>query len=337
MKSDDGVIIDQGESFTYTFTVENNGDIAAQDVKVTDVIPGTLKVDVPNIIAPLGWTISITGRDVNLFGGTLTFEKISEFAAGGSALFTIPVQSAADLPREGDDPTGRILDIDNLASVSSSGVDEDPTDNESEETTPVKSLAIEIVGTCTLNAPYATWSITPWNTVSADTVSIIWWTAAAYAARNPDIPATDVAAILADGALQVDVLPAPPGGWTSGDEKTGTQLWAGASIDPVTHKGNGWPGYALVNGVWKLDPTNKFYPIRNGAVVEVRMNPSTGATVGYPPASINCSAFPPFEFPTLALTGAAGVAAWIVGSGIFLLFGVIFVAAARRKTGRHSV
>ena len=88
-----------------------------------------------------------------------------------------------------------------------------------------------------------------------------------------------------------------------------------------------------MNGVWKLDPTNKFYPIRNGAVVEVRMNPSTGATVGYPPASINCSAFPPFEFPTLALTGAAGVAAWIVGSGIFLLFGVIFVAAARRKSG----
>ena len=213
VKSDDGVIIDQGESFTYTFTVENNGDIAAQDVKVTDVIPGTLKVDVPNIIAPLGWTISITGRDVNLFGGTLTFEKISEFAAGGSALFMIPVQSAADLPREGDDPTGRILDIDNLASVSSSGVDEDPSDNESEETTPVKSLAIEIVGH--LHAECAVRDLVdhavehrPRRTRSP----IIWWTAAAYAARNPDIPATDVAAILADGALQVDVLPVRPAG-----------------------------------------------------------------------------------------------------------------------------
>ncbi len=84
------------------------------------------------------------------------------------------------------------------------------------------------------NAPYASWSITPYNADPANTVSVIWWTPDAYAARNPNIPASDKAAILADGALQVDILTAPPGGWTSGDEVEGTQLWAGAAVDPVT-------------------------------------------------------------------------------------------------------
>ncbi len=336
VKSDGGAVIDQGDSYSYTFDVDNNGVVATQKTVVTDVIPGTLRVDFPMTV-PLGWDVALIGEDSDGFGGTLTFTKSGPFDVGGHATFVFQVSSAADLPREGGSPTGRILDIENTATVGSSGVEETPEDNTSTEVTPVKSVAIEISGTCTLNAPFATWAITPYNTPASDEVAIIWWTPAAFAARNPDLPVSNPAAILADGALQVDVLPMPGGGWTSGDEQTGSQLWAGATIDPVTHKGTGWPGYALVNGQWKLDPTNKFYPIRNSAVVEVRMNPSTGATVGYPPASINCSAFPPFEFPTLALTGAAGVAAWIVASGIFLLFGVIFVAAARRRVGRHSV
>ena len=338
-KDDNGAVIDEGDGYTYTFEVTNNGDIAAKDVVVTDEIPDTLKVDTSSFSVPAGWENPVlTNPSPEGYGGvlTVTMSTGASLAPGVPQVITFKVTSAVDLPREGGNPTGKILDIENTAVVTSSGVEVDPSDNTSTEDTPVKSLAIEILGTCTLNAPYATWSITPYNAVSSDTVSIIWWTPAAYAARNPDIDASNVAALLADGALQVDVLPMPGGGWTSGDEQTGTQLWAGATVDPVTHKGTGWPGYALVNGQWKLDPTNKFYPIRNSAIVEVRMNPSTGATVGYPPASINCSAFPPFDLPTLALTGAAGAAGWIVGSGIFLLFGAIFVAVSKRRAGRHT-
>jgi hypothetical protein len=166
-------------------------------------------------------------------------------------------------------------------------------------------------------------------------VSIIWWTPTAYENRDPSIPAGDVAAILADGALQVDVLPAPGPGWVSGTTVNGTQLWAGASVNPVTKQGTGWPGYALVDGKWVLDPASKFYPIRQSAVVEVRMNPSTGSTVGYPPAITGC--FPPPDLPTLALTGAAGVGVYLLASGLFLMIGALAVAVSRNRRNTRPV
>src|SRR5690606_249364 len=140
-----------------------------------------------------------------------------------SAVFTFDVKSAVDLPRE-PAGTGKILDIENTAVVTSDGVEKTPGDNTSTEVTPVKSLAITLTGACTLNAPYATWSITPGNADPSATVGLIGWTPAAYESRDPSIPAGDVAAILADGALQVDVLPAPGAGWVSGTTANGTQL-----------------------------------------------------------------------------------------------------------------
>lgn len=333
-KDDNGAIIDQGDPYTYTFTVKNNGDIPAQNVVVTDQIPATLRVDLATVSQPLGWGMpSLVGEDSNGFGGTLTFTKLGPLAPGDTQVITFQVTSADDLPRDPAE-TGKILDIVNTAKVGSSGVDLDPSDNESTETTPVKSIAIDITGICVKNAPYASWSITPYNADPANTVSIIWWTQDGYDNRDPSIPASDTAAILADGALQVNVLPAPQGGWVSGTEVEGSQLWAGASVDQ-SGVGNGWPGYKLVNGNWVLDPTNPYYPIRDSAIIEVRMNPSTGDTVGYPPAQTGCKppSFP--DLPTLALTGATFAGVWVLASGLFLLLGALLVVMNRRKAVRH--
>ncbi len=333
-KDDNGVVIDQGDSYAYTFTVKNNGEVSAKDVVVTDPIPATLKVDMGSIVEPLGWgPPSLDGEDGSGFGGVLTFTK-PLLAPDDTQVITFEVTSSDSLPRDPAD-TGKILDIVNTTEVTSGGVELDPSDNHSEETTPVKSIAIDINGICVKNAPYANYSITPYNADPANTVSIIWWTQDAYDDRDESIPAADVAAILADGALQVDVLPAPQGGWTSGTEVEGTQLWAGASVDPVTKVGTAWPGYALVNGVWKLDPASKYYPIRDSALIEVRMNPSTGDTVGYPPLMAGCRPFNFPDLPTLALTGAGFAGAWVFGSGLFLLLGALMVVLNRRKDARH--
>ncbi len=58
-------------------------------------------------------------------------------------MITFQVTSSDDLPRDPAD-TGKILDIVNTAEVTSNGVELDPSDNESTETTPVKSIAIDI-------------------------------------------------------------------------------------------------------------------------------------------------------------------------------------------------
>lgn len=333
-KDDSGAVIDAGDSYTYTFTVDNNGATAATSVVVTDDIPATLRVDMGTVTLPLGWVVTLTGEDVNGFGGQLKFTKLGPFASGDQAVFTFQVTTAVDLPRT-PPGTGKIDDIENTSVTVSDGVELDPTDNTSTEVTPVKSLAIDNTDSCVLNAPYADWTITPHNVGDPGaTVSLIWWTPAAYAARNPAIPAGDIAALLADGAIAVNILPAPGGGgWVDGVTQSGQVLWAGASVDPVTHEGTGWPGYTLINGQWVLDPTNPYYAIRDSAIVEVRMNPSTASTVFYPPAIVGCK--PPV--PSLPITGVTWLDNGLLLTGTMLLLGAaVVLGAAHRKGGRHQ-
>lgn len=293
---------DEDGTYEYTFVVTNQGDIDATGVVVTDEIPATLKVDVASVVTPSGWSVKLTGADANGFGGTLVFATDQVFAVDAIATFTFDVRTAAVLPRVDGNPTGPILDIVNTATVGSDGIEKTPEDNTSTEKTPVKSLAVDLATVCVNDAAYATWSVTPTNTEALTTapVVLIWWTEAAYAARDKSIPASDTAAILANGAAWVDQLPAPAEGWQSGVTVSGTQLWPGSELDPVTQKGIAWPGWVKDSkGAWVLDPTAPFYDIRASAILEVRMNPTTGSAEGYPPATPECTPGPPFEPPTL--------------------------------------
>lgn len=288
----------EGGTFQYTFTITNEGDTDATGVVVTDEIPDTLAVDLAALVLPENWTATLTGKDDNGFGGTLVFRYLGVFEVGSIADITVTVDVASTLPRVNDDPAGAILDIVNTAVVGSDGVEENPEDNTSTEETPVKALAFQAEAVCVKDAPYASWSITPSHTdgIASSQVVLIWWTEAAYAARDTTIPATDVAGILGDGASKVDVLPTPAGGWVTGTTVTGTQLWPGAEVDPVTLDGIAWPGWIIGgDGEWTLDPTAPFYDLHEKAVLEVRMNPSSASAEAYPPATAGCL---PTEPPT---------------------------------------
>lgn len=291
----------EGGSFQYTFTITNEGDTDATGVTVTDEIPDTLAVDIDALVLPENWSATLTGEDDNGFGGTLVFRYLGVFEAGAVSEITVTVDVAATLPRVNDDPAGAIRDIVNTALVGSDGIEENPEDNTSTEQTPVKALAFQAEAVCVKDAPYASWSITPSHTdgIASSQVVLIWWTEAAYAARDTTIPATDVAGILADGASKVDALPTPAGGWVSGATVTGTQLWPGAAIDPVTLDGIAWPGWIIGgDGEWTLDPAAPFYDVHEKAVLEVRMNPSSASAEAYPPATAGCR---PTEPPTKPL------------------------------------
>ncbi|MGX5695747.1 prealbumin-like fold domain-containing protein [Agromyces soli] len=334
VKSDDGVVIDQGDSYDYTFTATNKTPgTVVEDVVVTDEIPATLMVDTVALDepgnVPDGWTWELTGADSDGFGGTLVFTKTADWdVVGGDPEvyeFTVTVTSSSELPREDDNPQGKILDIENTAVISSSGTDEHPGDNTSTEVTPVKSLAVSLSPMCVQNAPWIEYSVTPYNTdgeVVDPEIVMIWWTPEAYANRDPSIPASDIDAILADGASLVDEI-APPATPEDGVAITGKQLWPGASVDA---NGNGiaWPGWKqLPTGQWVLDPSAPFYDIRTSAIVEMRMNPSTAATEAYPPSS-DCA--PKQPTPGMASTGFdptwgvyGGAALLILGAGLLLV------------------
>lgn len=336
----------EGGAYQYTFVVTNQGTTDATGVVVTDAIPATLAVDVAGIGLADGWIATLDAEDADGFGGTLTLRHLGAFPAGAVAEFTIPVDVADTLPRADGDPQGTILDIVNTAIVGSDGIEETPEDNTSTEETPVKSLAVAMEAVCTLNAPYASWSITPSNTdgIAGSPVVLIWWTEDAYAARDRSIPASDVDAILADGAAKVDVLPAPVGGWVSGVTVSGTQLWPGAQVDPGTNEGTAWPGWIIGDdGNWTLDPSAPFFALHEKAVIEVRMNPSTASTEAYPPAALGCAPTdtptlplppdtPPVLPPMLAFTGLNLLGGVAVGVAL-LGFGI---AGRFRGRGRHA-
>ncbi len=80
-----------------------------------------------------------------------------------------------------------------------------------------------------------------------------------------------------------------------------------------------------MNGAWKLDPANPYYPIRDSAIIEVRMNPSTADTRGLPAADDRLPSvqLPDLQSRRLALTGAGFAGAWVLASGLFLLLGAL--------------
>lgn len=67
---------------------------------------------------------------------------------------------------------------------------------------------------------------------------------------------------------------------------SGQIIYPGASAD-AQGVGTDWPGYKLENGVWVIDTSDAI--LREGLSIEVEVNPTATATVGYPPATSACA------------------------------------------------
>lgn len=87
-KTADKQTVKVGETITYTITVKNTGKAAAEQVKVTDVLPSTLTL--------VGSTASSVGGDVSLDKDTNTFSwTIAKLAADGTATIRVKAQVKA--------------------------------------------------------------------------------------------------------------------------------------------------------------------------------------------------------------------------------------------------
>ncbi|UOQ59341.1 hypothetical protein MUN76_09745 [Leucobacter rhizosphaerae] len=326
--------VDSGkdEVIDYTLLVSNIGVDAATEVTVTDTLPAGLSYVEGTLVAPAGWTAEFVD-------GVFTATFPGPFAAGDTAEFTFDAL-VGTLSRPSD--AEPFPAIENTACVSEGEPDTDPSDNCATDTTPVKSIAVTADAVCIADTPYASYTVTPFN-VSADPwIALIWWTPAAYADRDPSISADDTAALLADGASQVDRIEMPVG-WTSGTPIEGQILWPGAEVDAA---GNpiAWPGWTQrADGTWVLDPDAPFYDLRAEAVMEIRINPSSDSQLVYPPATPNCNPAPPENPPHptpaptprgLVTTGSELAPLVATGIGLLALGAALGIVALRRRHRR---
>ena len=301
-----GGVAELGDTIRYTLAVSNAGPDAALDPVVTDEVPAGLTPVPGSESASEGWTVAISGSTVTAsYAGAFEGDATISFdatvtAAPASGEVTNQACVAASGPAEPEPSPERAAgDVSPALAVFTGeeqpgGGDSDPGNDCGSVTTEVRAVSVAGSAVCVNDTPWFTYNITPSGTADTATLPIvmIWWTPEAFANRDPSIPAGDTAAILADGASQVDPI-AYPAGWQSGDPVTGQMLWPGASVDA---QGNptGWPGWTLgSDGVWKLDPSAPHYDLRAEAIVEIRINPTANEATVYPPATPNCSAQPP--------------------------------------------
>lgn len=355
--------VDSGDAppdvISYTLNVWNDGD-AVVDPVVTDTLPEGVTFVPGSEVLPAGWTLddsvqgeltfSYTGEFGSMAypGVTITFDvEVGELAQPDP---TVPIPNlvntacvAAEVPPPPEEPVLELAPA-SLAEIVAAVADEEPDPDGpladcDEAETPVKSIALDGFAQCLNDTPWFSYAITPSNLDTLPDVALIWWTPDAFAGHDPSIPAGDEAAILADGASQVDYVTVPPG-WQPGDTISGAQLWPGAEVDAEGNPTD-WPGWTLLpNGTWVLDPSAPFYDLRNEAVVEIRVNPSTDTITAYPPATPDCNAAPT-NSPKPPKPTPSGMAStgfdqgWLLPLAAGLLavgaLGVWFVARRQRR------
>lgn len=345
------VPVDSGDTppdvITYTVRVWNDGSGPVQAPVVTDVLPAGTTFVPGSEVLPAGWQLddSVPGEVAftqvvpGAFGPIahpgIAFSFDVEVGALAQADPTEPIADlvndvcvVAELPAGSGGESGEAGDAGDAGADAEPGLrasaasDLDPDllaiglADCADAATPVKSVALAGAAQCVNDTPWFGYSVEPSNlTAPLPPVALIWWTADAYAGHDPSIDAADESAILADGASQVDYVEVPAD-WEPGDEITGRQLWPGAVLDAAGNPID-WPGWTLrPDGTWVLDPAAPFSDLREEAVVEIRVNPSTAVITAYPPPTPNCVAA-----PRQGASGPAGIASTGTDPAVPVLIG----------------
>ena len=330
----DGGAVDSGKNdpIAYKLVVTNNGTTTATGVTVDDPMPAGLTIDQTTLPANADWTFTGT-TDTELKAQYVGGNPAGALVAGGESTITftaiVGTLSRSDISKP-------FPNIDNTACVTEDGPDQNKDNDCSTDVTKVKSIAVVAQAQCKNNAPLMSYTLTPFNVGSTPTIALIWWTADGYAHRDPSINASDKAALLANGAQQVDYVTVPAG-WSSGDPISGTQLWPGAAVD-ASGNAIAWPGWSKnAAGTWVLDPKAAGYELRGSAVVEMRINPSTAATEVYPPATPNCNPYPPKPTPSSMADTGSNVVGPIGLAGLLLAIGAGLVFWIRRRRADGTI
>jgi len=218
----DGDAVGEGDLIDYRITITNDGTTPATGVTFDDVLPEGLAVVPGSPSGPAGWTFTITPDGLEGAG-------TAPLAPGAAIEITFQA-TVGELPR--DDVAAVTGDLTNRVCVDSTEPDMDTENNCGEDIVPTKSIALQASTFCVEDAAYVNYTITPHNFASLPTVAIIWWTVDAFADRTAGIDAGDLAALLADGALQVSYLTAPPG-WTPDTPITGQLALPVGSLSSV--------------------------------------------------------------------------------------------------------
>lgn len=364
--------VEVGDVIRYSLTVAADGTHAALQPVVTDSLPDGL-VFAGGVSAPDGWSVNggetVTATFAGAFSGTavIEFDAMVTSAPALGEVINRACVSSDGAATEGTPERTTAVEVGGAARDASLGdapravADSDPGNDCGEATTPVRSVTVAGGAECVNDTPWFSYSVTPSGIADPAglPIALIWWSPEAYAARDAGIPAADHAAILADGAAQVDTIPYPSG-WVSGQPLSGVMLWPGASVDSAGNP-TGWPGWTQrADGTWFEDPSAPFYDLRGETIVEIRINPTASATTVYPPATPDCAARPPETVPPavvpvdnpnaappvmvrpaaaaqpIAATGSEAPAALgLIAAGL-LAVGVILSSARRRRTVRPT-
>jgi hypothetical protein len=119
---------------------------------------------------------------------------------------------------------------------------------------------------------------------------------------------------------------------------THTELYPGASVDPVTGEATDWPGWMQnAFGFWVEDPSDALW--RQGLTLVVSVNPTASASISYPPASSACAS-PPTALQqgvgtTLPVTGSNGRDAYSVALVAVMIGSLLVVIAGARRVAAH--
>jgi hypothetical protein len=233
-----------GQSSAFVVTVGSEGLDAASDVEVGGP-------------APIGFTI--TGFDASpdwtctLGPSSWTCTRSASLPTGSADV----VRLVGSVTADGGSP------IDAAASVSTSTLELDLSDNDDAESLVARGLSLLAAAECVLDAPWLTLDTTTlgFTPGPGESATVTWRT------LDGTIVQTDVDVPL-DGARL---------------------LWPGAAVDG-DGRGIAWPGWTQIDGVWvEVDDD------RDGTLmVEVAVNPTATTTVTYPEATTDCAARPTF-------------------------------------------